>query len=150
MKRIQVLTLALTTVALISTAGLAAEDMPDCDFCAKFAEEKGLMEHMDMEHYKVATGMMSITVVDDGHVKAYERAMAGIEEVRAKMESGEKVKMCNHCETMGALMQAGAKMDKIDTKAGHVTLLTAQNADTVAEIHDHLTHTQEMMKAYKK
>lgn len=65
----------------------------------------------------------------------------------AKIAGGEKPEsLCGFCESLGALMHAGAKMQKVKTSFGTITVVTSTEATTVKKIHAHAKRTQDETK----
>jgi hypothetical protein len=124
-----VLALVVLGVAVVSTAGtLRAADTADGWF--------------DLAN--------CVTTVDPTYEEAYGRAMEKMNAAGAKLAAGEKLPMCGCCESMGALMTAGAKMDNVDTNAGHVMLFTSTDPALITKIQAHCDRTNaeyEKMKA---
>lgn len=140
------------TIGTLSAAeGSSWFDMTNCAMCAPMMAEKGLMEHMKWENHKVATGMMSVTIVDPAFAAAYGRAGQKMNELGMKLAKGEKMPLCGHCQSIGDLMGAGAKMDNFATGAGHVMAVTGTDPALITKIQAHCDRTvAEMAKMEKK
>lgn len=142
MKRTLSLIVALAIIALPLSMANAAEEAPwfdleNCEMCQPLMAEAGLMENMNWENHLFASGMMSVCAVKPEFEEAYQRANAKMMEVQNKLMSGEKANLCGLCKSMGQLMGAGAKVENIDTKAGHVMLVTSDKQELIAKIQKH-------------
>ena len=150
MKRIS-LAIVLVAAAAVGVFGVMAYsegdsawlDLENCSMCKSMHAEEGLMENMKWENHKIATGMMSVTVVDPAFEDAYGRSMKAMHEMGQRMHEGEQMPLCGFCKSMGKLMMDGAKMENFDTNGGHVMLITAMDPKVINDIHDHVTKTQD-------
>ena len=150
MKRMS-LVIALAALVAIGVFGVKAYsegdsawlDLENCSMCKSMHTEKGLMENMKWENHKIATGMMSVTVVNPGYEDAYARSMQAMDATSKRLHEGEEMQLCGFCQNMGRLMQSGAKMEQFDTNGGHVMLVTAMDPAVVNNIHEHVTRTQD-------
>ena len=127
-------------------------DMENCGMCAPMTAEKGLMENMNWESHNISNGMLSIAVPPAEYAEAFVRACASMDELGKKMIAGDVMEMtlCGHCNSYSSLMGAGAKIEKIVMKNGHVTLLTSSDEKIVGKIHAHVERTNvEMVKMAK-
>ena len=134
-------------------------DMENCEMCAPMMAVDGLMQNMVWESHNISNGMMSIASTPAEFKEVFDAACLRMDELGAKMASGEKtdMKLCGHCKSYTSLMGMGAKVEKIDTKTGHVTLMTSSDEKVVGKIHAHVERTNaesakmaEMMKANMK
>ena len=121
-------------------------DMKNCSMCKNLYEQEGLMDHMTWEHHKISSGMMSITTVAPEYREKYQHAMQGMQETGKRLMSGEKMELCHFCQTMGALMQSGARMENVHTNVGDVMLITSSDPKVVEKIHEHAQKTIEFME----
>ena len=132
--------LALVAMVSTGTAGdeeIAWFDMDTCSICRSFAAEEGLMDHMEWDAQLISNGMFTIAMVQPEYREAFARAAEKMQAVISKLESGEQMHLCGFCMSYGSLMQAGAKVEEFDTKAGHVSLITSSNPEVVTLIHAH-------------
>jgi hypothetical protein len=132
MRVLKLSVVAIGLLALLLSVGLMAQDvkwfdMENCAFCKPVMDQPGLMDNMVWEH---------VTTVKPEYMDAYKKAMSGIDEVQKKLAAGETVPMCGMCQSMGALMAKGAKVQHIPTMVGSVTLMTSSDAAVVKEIQD--------------
>jgi len=109
-------------------------DMVNCEFCKHLTDDPELLNHTTWEHHNIANGVINVTTVAPEYMESYHKAGQAMEEVGARMMKGENVTMCGMCNAMGMLLQKGVKMEHIETKHGHVTLLTSDNPEMVAKI----------------
>ena len=121
-------------------------DMQNCEMCKPMAAESGLMEHLHWSTYPVATGMVYVTTVDKGFEEPYKKAGQGMMAVQQRLGKGEKVYLCNHCQSFGALMAAGAKVDNLNTNAGDVMVMSSTDPAEIEKIHQHAGKTIQAMK----
>ena len=145
------LTLAcLTLTVAVATAGDKAWfDLENCGMCKNMMAETGLMENMEWETHVIASGMMSITVVDPAYAEAFQRANKNMEKAHAAMMKGEQTNLCGFCQSYGSLFQAGATMEKIEINSGQVMLVTSSDAKLVKKIHAHAETTISEFKKMK-
>ena len=124
-------------------------DLEGCTFCKNLIADPQLLPHMQWENHATANGSLSITMVDPAYQASYDQAMASMTSVGEKMHRGEldpaTVKLCGHCAAYGELMQAGARIENIDGEAADVTLITADDPQLVAKIHEFNTRTNQEM-----
>jgi hypothetical protein len=139
------LALAISLSAALAGDDVAWMDMENCAMCKNMSAEEGLMENMSFEHHLTAMGMMSMCVVKPGFEEKYAKAAAGMMETQKMMMAGEKVDLCGLCISMGSLMQSGAKVEQIETKGGHVMLMSSSDEAMIAKIHAHGQKTIDYM-----
>ncbi len=127
-------------------------DMENCDMCAPMMAEKGLMENISWESYSISNGMLSIASAPEKYEEAFGKACASMDEMGKKMMADKdmKMKLCGHCKSYSSLLGGGATIEKIETKTGHVTLLTSSDEEIVGKIHAHVERNNvEMAKMAK-
>ena len=142
MWRIRNTFLSLLPLVWLVTLSMAEEemawfDLEKCAICSKLDAEKGLMESLNWEAHVISDGMLSITVVPAGYEDALLRAAEHMETSLRELESGEPKAICGFCRSYGKLVMAGARVEEIDTLAGHVSLITATDPEVVTAIHEH-------------
>jgi hypothetical protein len=124
-------------------------DLEGCAFCKNLIADPALLPHMQWENHTTASGALSITVVDPQHKAAYDQAMTAMTSLGEKMHRGEvdpaSVKMCGHCTAYGELMMAGAKVENVDGEAADATLITSDDPQLVAKIHEFNNRTNREM-----
>ena len=109
------LCLTVAAVALASpTANQSWFDLENCSACKAMVAEPGLMEHMQWENHVIATGCMSVTVVDPDYAEPFARAQKNMGEVFAKVMQGEDLPLCGLCSSMGELHAMGASMESME------------------------------------
>jgi len=133
----------LTAIGLCIAFGVALADTPgettwfdlqNCAMCKNMTAQAGLMEHMNWENHVIGAGMMMLTIVDPDYEAAYATAMKGMQATGQELMAGKEMPLCGSCVAMGKLIMAGAKMENLDTKGGHVMLLTSTDPELVKEI----------------
>lgn len=142
--------LALPLLAGEHTSASGWFDMENCAFCKSLTEDPELLAHVTWENHKIQNGSMTITTVDPAYAAAYAKASKAMEDLGTKMTSGEvnpmEVKMCGHCQAFGQLMMAGVRMEKVVGEAAEVMLLTSDDPNIVAMIHEMTDRDIEEMK----
>ena len=111
-------------------------DLDNCSMCKNMTAEEGLMEHMEWENHLIESGMLSVTLVDPSYAAAFERAMTNMHATGEKLMTGEQMYLCGYCQGYGTLMMAGATWEKVDTEAGHISLVTSTDPVVVAQIRE--------------
>lgn len=121
-------------------------DLETCGMCSHLAAEEGLLEHMQWKTYKTATGMMSITTVDEGYEGKFKNAQSQMQESGEKLMQGEKMPLCGMCQSFGALHGTGkVEWESWETPAGYVTMMSATDPEIIEMIHEHAQHTIDAM-----
>ncbi len=133
--RIAGLSLIVAAALGLSLAGEA--EYHNCGLCKPMAAEPGLMEHLQWETHEISAGMLSVTTVEPAYEQAYARAHAKMMEAVKRLEAGEKMELCPYCRRINELAQAGAKIENIDSKGGHIMAVTASSAEVIDKIHAH-------------
>jgi hypothetical protein len=135
--------LALPVVAVAGPGhdhGTPWFDMENCAFCKHLVQDPELLDHVTWESYKIHNGAVTLSMVEPAYVKPYAEAMAAMEALGAKMESGGvnpmTVKMCGHCMAYGELMMAGAEIETVGSDELQVHLMTSSDPEVVAKIHE--------------
>lgn len=148
------LLLSLLLVAALPVLSFAEEDkekpwldMQGCSICKHMGEHMDMMEHVKWETHKIATGMLSASVIP----KEYRAKMKEIHEkmqgVIAQLEKGKEMPLCGFCTSYGELKMAGAKSEDITTEFGMIGLLTSEDPEVIKKIH---AHTDRTVKEFKK
>lgn len=106
-------------------------DPAHCDICQPMALRPDLLMAVKWETHKTASGMIMTSVVPEAMQSDFN---AMCEKMHAS-KPGPDSTLCGFCVAFGDLLQAGAQMEEIKTKFGGVTLLTSDDADVVAKIH---------------
>lgn len=143
MKRFTTLLALVFTLAFAFSALNASEegawfDMENCGMCAPMMAEKGLMDNMTWESHSISNGLMSFATATEEYREGFDRACSAMDALGKEMMSGKEMTLCGHCISYGALMGAGATVEKIAMKSGRVTLLTSSDEEVVSKIHAHL------------
>ncbi len=154
MKKIAVISIAVLALALLVTAAVAEEeqswfDLENCAMCSKLGAEEGLMDHIDWETHKIANGMLTVSMVPAEYAEAFARASAKMQEVAAELHSGKPLKLCGFCMSYGAIAQAGANVEEIETGVGHIGLVTSDKPEVVKMIHAHAKRTMDEYEKWK-
>jgi len=115
-------------------------DLENCAFCSHYLDDPGLLDHIHWESRKIAAGAVMVTVVDPGWATVLDRASAAMEDLGSRMIDGSVdplgVKMCGHCMTLGQLRVAGAKVEVVDGDRADIVIITADDPEMVAMIHE--------------
>ena len=137
MRRAMWLAAAIMAFAMNATAfaGDAAWFDMNCSMCKHFMEQPGLMEAMQHESHSISNGCIMVTTVDAAHEEAYMKASQACEVTGGKLMAGEQMPLCGMCTAIGQSMMAGAKMDMVDTDAGHLMVMTSSDPKVVEQLH---------------
>jgi peroxiredoxin family protein len=147
---------AFAAIAFLASGQLTAAEKPwldvqKCAACAPYLAQPGLMEHANMAFYPVATGMLEVTTVPAEYEAAMKKAQSQCNEIVLQAQRGEKVYLCGMCTDLLKLSEEGAKIDQVDTAAGHILAVTATDPALIQKIHAHVDRTKaEMMKMSEK
>ena len=125
-------------------------DAEGCAMCSNMAAEDKLLDHMSWETHLLANGMLTVTTIDPEYAEAFARAHKNMEKTGAKLMAGEQMNLCGFCMSMGGLFMSGAKMQNVETKAGHIGIITSDNEEVVSKIHEHAERTIKETKAMEK
>ena len=125
-------------VVLAGTAFLIAGerpwfDMQNCVFCKPWMET-GLMKVMQDNQYPMSNGVVTVSTVPATRMADYKKVCGQMDALGKRAMSGEKLQMCQSCETMGSFFARGAKMEQIWTKDGSVSMLTSSDSTLVADM----------------
>jgi hypothetical protein len=115
-------------------------DLENCAFCRHYLDDPGLLDHVRFECHKITAGAVMVTMVDPGWATVLDRATAAMEDLGSRMMDGSVdplgVKMCGHCMTLGQLRVAGAKVEVVDGDRADIVIITADDPEMVAMIHE--------------
>jgi hypothetical protein len=137
---------------LIATVGTAGEgevawfDFEHCSMCQPFMAQEGLMENMSMEFLKQDQGFVEIVTVSPEYMDAYQAAAGQCQIVADRLAGGEDLPLCGMCQAFGGLMNDGAEPQFLMSKNGSVTLVTSDNSEVVARIHEWTDRTKSEME----
>ena len=145
MKNILVL-MALLAIAMPAAAGdhpAATEsswfDMENCAMCKNLSVDPGLLPHTTWENFSIEGGMMNVVTVDPAFAESMATANAAMEDLGAKMQSGQvnpmELKFCGHCMEFGQIMMAGVEMQNFKGQAAEVSLFTSDDPALVKRMH---------------
>lgn len=123
-------------------------DAPNCDICKPWTAHPDLMMSTDWETHTIENGMVMVSVVPKDKLETYNAVCKQMDATIEKMKTGQHQPkgLCGFCEAMGGLVMAGAKVEKVETAFGNITLVTADNAEAVKKIHEVAKRTQEEAK----
>lgn len=144
---------ALVVMTLAVTAGSDKEDvwfdMENCSLCKNLMAEEGLMEHMTMDSYVIATGWMSVAQVSEEYKVAHANAKKNMEKSIQKLMAGEEMYLCGFCTSYGAMMMAGATFESFESGGAEITLATSTDPAVIEQIQEHAKRTKaEMAKMH--
>lgn len=146
-------TILMLTLLLCSGAAIGQEkpwfDMEKCAFCKTISAEKGLMDHMTTEYHNISNGTVSVTYIDADFKEAFSRAQTNMGKVVEEMKTGTMPVMCQHCETMGTLFQAGCKQEGVQSRDCIIMVYTGTDSAMVAKIHDFGTKSADALAKMK-
>lgn len=117
-----------------AVAGGAWFDMENCAMCKPLLEDPHLMHHMTWKHYNISDGLVSVTVVDPEYLSSYEKAAGKMNRVVERMQEGEELYFCDMCTELGALFQAGASWESVESDNVRIAITTSDNPAIVERI----------------
>ena len=119
-------------------------DAASCTICKPMSEDPQLMMATKWEVHPTKNGMLMVAVVPESQLRKLKAVCKKMDADIAKAMSGEEPEhLCGFCQAMGGVMQAGAKMEKVGTKFGEITLVTSDNPATVKKIHEVAKRSQQ-------
>lgn len=119
-----------------------------CDICQPIAKHEAMMMSMKWECHKLDNGMLMVTVLPESQVSEFKKAAKEMNGFIAKLEKGlvKPKALCGFCSAFGDLKMAGAKVQKLDTQFGDITIVTATDQAIIKQIHAHADRTVEETK----
>lgn len=122
-------------------------DAAACEMCKPMTEDAGLMTSMKWETHKIKDGMLMVASIPKEYRKAFEAVCAKMQENGRQIATRSgSVNLCGFCESLGKLMQAGAKQEKVKSAFGYIVLVTADDTAAVDLIHKHAEWSQDQAK----
>lgn len=150
MKR-RMIALALLVVLVAAVGSTAGEkpwlDMVNCGMCKNLAGTPGLLESMEWEQHNLSNGVVSLTSVPKGKLEAYRAAHLSMMEMVERLMKGEEMDLCGSCTALGKCMMQGVNQEYVETTNGDIWIVTSDNAEVVAELHDWVKKNKESMAA---
>jgi len=143
----------LTVLVMVVAAGATTAgekpwlDMVNCDMCKNIAATPGLLESMQWEQHDLSNGIVAVTSVPKGKLEAYRKAHMGMAETGKRLMAGEQMELCGSCTALGMCMMKGVNQEYVETMNGDVWIITSDNAEVVAELHDWVKKNKEAMAA---
>jgi hypothetical protein len=116
-------------------------DMEKCAICKNMAPVMASLHRIKWDPHVIENGMLTITVVPDDLKTEWANAQQSMMKTLTRMEKGEKLHCCGFCQTMGKLIQAGAKKQEIKTVGGDIMMLTSSDPAVVKQIHEMVKKT---------
>jgi hypothetical protein len=134
-KKTVLVAMALVVMAAVAIAAENAWFNPQkCAMCTAIVQVPGLMESMNEEQLPISNGIVTVTTVDDQHLKGYRQAHGEMQGVIARVQKGENVPLCGSCTALFQLMPKGVKQDYVETQHGDVWILTSNDPAVVAQL----------------
>ncbi|MBU0741255.1 hypothetical protein KKG45_03915 [bacterium] len=147
-------TLSMTTflavVLLLAGVSLAAEDwfdLENCGMCKNLTEDSELFANMTWDNQLFANGLVEVNTVPAAYEERFQKLMARMQAVAARLQAGEQMPLCAMCRSYGALMMAGADMDYFTSGDTHISIISSKDPDVVKMIR---THGQRTIDEYAK
>ena len=137
--------LLLVVAAVAGAAEKTWFDMDNCAMCKNISANPEMMVNMSWEQHNIKNGIVSIASVQPKYLDAYRTAHKGMMETGMRMHSGEKLDLCGSCEAFGACLEKGAQYEHIQTSNGDLMIVTADNAEVVAELQNWAKRNKEEM-----
>ena len=149
------LTLVLALAVGVSVAGdysktteLAWFDMQNCSMCENMPME--LYSSMTWEQHPISNGVVSVTTVTAEALPAYREAHGTMMVTGEKLMSGEQMALCGSCSAFSACMMKGASYEYVETMNGDLMIVTANDAEVVAELKSWAERNKEEMAKMMK
>jgi hypothetical protein len=148
MKTFRLIRLSLVAVLLLVLSAAAQEkpwiDMENCAFCKCLTEDPHLLENMSWEYHDIDNGLMIVTAVAPEFKESYLKAQKAMEALAMQMASGKTdIKTCGHCDYFGHLMAVGAHFENIQSKVGHIMLITSEKPEVLDMIREFARRNRE-------
>jgi hypothetical protein len=121
-------------------------DMQGCDLCKVFMEDPKLMANVKWEQYEISNGVVSVTSVKGEILPSYRAAHAKMMKLIERLEQGDSLNLCGHCQAIGELTERGMVYDYIETPTGDISIMHASDPQVVADIKALSTKAKEEMK----
>jgi hypothetical protein len=110
-------------------------DLTNCAMCKHMAAQPGLMEAMKWEVHKLDNGMLMVAVIPENMKPAMEKAHEAMEATVQELTAGKELPLCGFCESYGALIARGVKLQEFHGDLGEVSLMTSDDPEVVKDIH---------------
>ncbi|MFH1700801.1 MAG: hypothetical protein ABIE07_09470 [Candidatus Zixiibacteriota bacterium] len=139
MKTFSKIFLSMAVIIGLSYSVIIADDKPwfdmdNCDMCKSLNKYDGLKENMTWEQYPISNGIMTVSTVKPSFLKAYRKAQMDMDMVEKKLQSGQKVGLCNMCNDLGSIFEKGVDTQRVNTQHGSIWLLTSDNTELVSRL----------------
>lgn len=126
-------------------------DMEGCTCCKHLGDNMDMLMEVQWENHLIKNGGIMTAAVPEKHKKRWDAVCKTMEDSMTEMASeGKDLPLCNFCKSYGALMEAGANMEDVETGFGSVTLITSDDPEVVKLIHKHFKRTQEESKKFEE
>ncbi|MHB0961332.1 MAG: hypothetical protein ACYC0X_22210 [Pirellulaceae bacterium] len=112
-------------------------DLERCAVCKHVGQHAELMSSVKCETHIIDNGMLTVVTIPAEHKDTMHAVHAKMKETIEKLKSGEKMELCGFCKSYGALMEAGAQSQEIETSFGMISLLTSDRPEVVEQIKEH-------------
>ena len=147
---------ALVALVGITTAVIAKDakqekpwfDVENCALCRHMAEHQHLMTEIKTETHLLENGMITVALIPDEHRQAMNAIHVKMRATFEELKEGKKLPLCGFCESHGALMDAGAREEEIETSFGMIGIVTSEKAEIIQQIRAHATKSIEMYRAF--
>ncbi|MCH7592581.1 MAG: hypothetical protein IH989_07380 [Planctomycetes bacterium] len=150
MKR-RMIALALLVVLVAAVGNTAGEkpwfDLENCGMCTNITATPGLMESMQWEQHNLSNGVVVVTTVPKDKLEAYRAAHLRMSETGERLMKGEQMDLCGSCTALGMCMMRGVKQEYVETMNGDIWIVTSDNAEVVADLHEWIKKNKEAMAA---
>lgn len=148
-RRSLTLSLAAVLVAGVAVAGGEAWFDSNCAMCKNMMQEEGLMKNMKWEQHNISNGIVAVTTVKPEYLDAYRVAHENMNKTATRLMKGEQLDLCGSCTALGKCMMMGAKQEYVETSTGDVWIVTSDNPEVVADLHQWVERNQAEMKKAK-
>jgi hypothetical protein len=143
------LSIAAVLVAGAAVAGGSAWFDHDCAMCKNMMSDHALMKNMNWEQHNLTNGIVAVTTVQPDYLDEYRTAHANMNKTAERLMSGEQMELCGSCTAMGECMMKGVSQEYVETSSGDLWIVTSDNPEVVAELHEWVKRNQAEMKQAK-
>ena len=140
----------VSLVALLAAGfGMAQEKAwfdTNCGMCKPMYDKPGLMKNMQ---YELSNGMIAITNVHKEQLAAYRAAHEEMMKIAEGLGKGEMVEMCGSCMALGKCLMGGVHEEYVQTPTGDLWIVTSDNPEVVAGLHEWVKRNKQEMEKTK-
>ena len=124
-------------------------DLVNCEMCKPLGENPDLLRKVSWEMFELSNGILMLSTIDKGFEKQYKELDVAMQKVVDRIMAGEEVRLCNSCQGMNRIYMKQPKVENFVTKRGDVTVMTSDNPEDVAEMHEWIRRTVKELAKYE-